>query len=737
MLKLKNVSKYYYQNGVIAEGFSKVSLELHIGEFVVITGESGSGKSTLLNVLSGLDSYEDGEMYINGEETSHYTEEDYLEYRRKYVSNIFQNFNLVNSYSVYENIELAMLLNGCTKSECKEKVNNLIKEVGMEKFRNAKVSKLSGGQKQRVAIARALANDTPIIVADEPTGALDSKSAKGIVELLSKISKNKLVIVVTHNKKEIEEYATRLITMHDGKILENRVVKKINDDSLLEEKELKSINEIGKFRLALKNAFNLPVKFILMTVIFLLIVMALATNYSSFQVAENEESLTSYNDYFYDYQDRRIIVTKKDKSIFSEEDYNKINSINGIDYLVKFDLYNDYVIGIYNNKMYLNGRINTDKIDKVDVGRIPVNQNEVVIKGNKDNYYIGELQEELFNNTYSINTNNKYKNIKIVGIIYNEDENNYVLDYNFEFYVNDYLKEDLKSYISKDYIKTKFIINNHYFGYRDDEEEYLNVDMLDGLNSGECIVKDDLNSYCKNNSCLNNIVNIKVNNIYYEDSLELNVKDIYNKNNSNNLINKKYEDLENVIFISKEDYNRLFNKGNFQSSVYVKEIKDIKNIKKDLNDLGYDTLVLRESKKDDAKTIMQIFKIFRLILIIVLVVALFFISYFIIKLIYKSRNSYYTTLRTLGSTKKVCINILRKELVILATISYILFAIFMILVYKNVINVEFFKEMILYLSIREYVIIYLILIFVSVLISFRYGRKVFKDSIIKTYGEKI
>ena len=118
MLKLKNVSKYYYQGGVIAAGFTKVNLELHLGEFVVITGESGSGKSTLLNVLSGLDTYEDGEMFINGEETSHYTEENYLEYRRKYVSNIFQNFNLVNSYTVYENIELALLMNGKTQKGC-------------------------------------------------------------------------------------------------------------------------------------------------------------------------------------------------------------------------------------------------------------------------------------------------------------------------------------------------------------------------------------------------------------------------------------------------------------------------------------------------------------------------------------------------------------------------------------------------------------------------------------------
>ena len=112
MLKLKNVSKFYYSKGVIASGFSKVNLELNMGEFVVITGESGSGKSTLLNVLSGLDTYEEGEMYINGEETSHYGGSDFEEYRKKYVSNIFQNFNLVNSYTVYQNIELVLLLNG-------------------------------------------------------------------------------------------------------------------------------------------------------------------------------------------------------------------------------------------------------------------------------------------------------------------------------------------------------------------------------------------------------------------------------------------------------------------------------------------------------------------------------------------------------------------------------------------------------------------------------------------------
>lgn len=169
MLELKNVSKFYYNKGVIASGFTKVNLKLKIGEFVAITGESGSGKSTLLNVISGLDSYEEGEMYIDGKETSHYTEKDFENFRRRYISNIFQTFNLVNSYTVYQNIELVLLLNGYKKRKIKKKVLELIKKVDLYKFRNTKVSKLSGGQKQRVAIARALAKETPIIIADEPT----------------------------------------------------------------------------------------------------------------------------------------------------------------------------------------------------------------------------------------------------------------------------------------------------------------------------------------------------------------------------------------------------------------------------------------------------------------------------------------------------------------------------------------------------------------------------------------
>ena len=131
-------------------GITKVNLELKLGEFVVITGESGSGKTTLLNVISGLDNYQEGEMYINDKKTCYYSKKDFEEYRKKYVANVFQNFNLVNSYTVYQNVELPLLLSGYKKEEIREKILDMIDKVGLTKFKNTKISKLSGGQRQKV-----------------------------------------------------------------------------------------------------------------------------------------------------------------------------------------------------------------------------------------------------------------------------------------------------------------------------------------------------------------------------------------------------------------------------------------------------------------------------------------------------------------------------------------------------------------------------------------------------------
>ena len=335
MIKLKNVSKYYYNKGIIASGFIKVSLNLNIGEFVAITGESGSGKSTLLNVISGLDSYEEGEMYIAGQETSHYTEKDFQDYRRKYIANIFQNFNLVNNYTVYQNVELVLLLNGEKSKNVRKKVLELIKKVDLYKFRNTKVSKLSGGQKQRVAIARALAKDCPILVADEPTGSLDQRSARGIIKLLSEISHDKLVIIVTHNYEQVEEYVTRKITMHDGRILEDKHLKEVEPKEIEVTKEYKDITLSSKIKLARRNAFSILPKFLLILAVYLFIVASLMGEYSYFKKDEYIQSKSGYNGFFQNTSDTRIILKKEDKTPFTEEDYTNIKKIPNVDILFK------------------------------------------------------------------------------------------------------------------------------------------------------------------------------------------------------------------------------------------------------------------------------------------------------------------------------------------------------------------------------------------------------------------
>jgi len=279
MIRLRNVSKYYYSKGIIASGISKVNLDLDVGEFVVITGESGSGKSTLLNVISGLDTYEEGEMYIEGHETSHYAASDFEAYRRKYISCIFQSFNLINSYTVYQNVALAMQIDGCEHSVIKSRVRELLGKVGLSEFENRKVSKLSGGQKQRVAIARALARDTKILVADEPTGNLDSESAEGIVELLTEIAADRLVVVVTHNFEQFKDRATRVIKMHDGKIVEDTYTGRhlhasaasSQEHAADDEPKRRHMSYAAQLGLGIRNTFNLPAKFLLLLLVFLFV----------------------------------------------------------------------------------------------------------------------------------------------------------------------------------------------------------------------------------------------------------------------------------------------------------------------------------------------------------------------------------------------------------------------------------------------------------------------------------
>jgi ABC-type lipoprotein export system ATPase subunit len=224
MITLREVSKFYYTKTSVVLGLRRVNLEFHKGEFVAITGESGSGKSTLLNVISGMDTYEGGEMYINGEETSLYGDAQWEHYRRRKISFVYQSYQLIDSYTALENVMSVIMIshNGVfNESQAKEKALACLKQVGLEGHARQKASHMSSGQKQRLGIARALAKDTDIIVADEPTGNLDSENGMQVMKLLHDLSKDKLVIVVTHNYEQAAPYVTRRIRMHEGDVVED------------------------------------------------------------------------------------------------------------------------------------------------------------------------------------------------------------------------------------------------------------------------------------------------------------------------------------------------------------------------------------------------------------------------------------------------------------------------------------------------------------------------------------
>ena len=226
MIKLDQVSKIYNNDGVTAIGIQNVSLEFNLGEFVAITGESGSGKSTLLNVVSMMDSYEEGELFIDDKSTVDFSRKDFADYRANYVSFIFQEYNLVDSFTVLDNVMLPLLSRGYPRKEAKRIALESIEKVGLTKVRNHKATHLSGGEKQRTVIARALVSNTPIIACDEPTGNLDSETAVQVIELLKEISPGKLILYVTHDYSSIEHVATRHIQMNDSHVQSDTLLEK-------------------------------------------------------------------------------------------------------------------------------------------------------------------------------------------------------------------------------------------------------------------------------------------------------------------------------------------------------------------------------------------------------------------------------------------------------------------------------------------------------------------------------
>ena len=776
-IELKKVSKYYADNDTVSMGFSRIDLDLDIGEFVAITGESGSGKSTLLNVISGLDTYEEGEMFVCGEDTASYGTDEYETYRKTYIGNIFQDYNLINSYTVYQNIEAVMLISRKKKKECKVRINELIDQVGLSMYRNTKVSKLSGGQKQRVAIARALAKNAPIIVADEPTGNLDSASAEAVMETLAKVSKDKLVIIVTHNYEQAEPYVTRKITMHDGKIVEDKRVDNVDAEGELSVDQLYDklaaaagssstqsevlvpgkMKKSSELRLGVRNTFNLPAKFILLFIVYFFVSTAVLGQYATTKNSMHESSMLGSNTYFVNTSPDRLILKKADESCFTESDFAAVKSTPNINYIVKNDIAIDNGVRIGLGEYYAEGPVvSVDQLkeEEITYGHMPQNDYEIVIRldsatdafirvANNGDEYIGmpvDLTDMKQTQTYIFK-----EDVTIAGIILNNDLNENS-DFSIYGYSTIYASDAVSSELHLSMMAAASNAVLDFAGAKVRNDYGRAVYSSPKVPDGKVYLFENQLYYYDNKEAEGKDFSLSIKNRFYESEGKYKVDKIITDINCWRLVGipvDEYNTYLNCVFISENDFRELFDKGFYQISAFMINEQESDTTQKALNDKGFTTMAIKDSLSDATGGFGGVIDLMSYGRLALEFLVLFFIAYAVIRIIMRSRNSYYSTLRILGASKKNTYNILKVELVLMMAVAYSIDVLFAVLVNKGKLQeitgaeMEEATKLLYYLTPLDYGILGALLLIMSLLIANRYSRHIFEKSAMMTIREGV
>ena len=302
MLKLVNIRKNYYAGSTTVEALNGVSIEFRKNEFVSVLGQSGCGKTTLLNIIGGLDKYTEGDLIINGKSTKLFKDRDWDNYRNHSIGFIFQSYNLIPHQSVLSNVELALTLSGVSKAERRRRASEALDKVGLSDQKNKRPNEMSGGQMQRVAIARALVNNPEILLADEPTGALDSETSVQIMDLLKEIAKDRLVIMVTHNPELAQKYSTRIVRLLDGKIIDDTMPYSSENDECEEKKSEKrpSMSFLTALSLSLNNLMTKKARTFLTSfagsigIIGIALILSLSSGVNAYIKNVEENTLASY-----------------------------------------------------------------------------------------------------------------------------------------------------------------------------------------------------------------------------------------------------------------------------------------------------------------------------------------------------------------------------------------------------------------------------------------------------------
>lgn len=733
MLRLENVSKYYYSSSSVTCALRRLNLEFKVGEFVAITGESGSGKTTLLNILSGLDTYEDGELYFNNKPTSSFDDDDWEKYRKEEIAFIFQSYNLIDSYSVYENVLTAYLIDGVERKDAKEKVLELLKLVGLENDIHKKAVKLSGGQKQRLSIARALAKETNIIVADEPTGNLDVENGKIVLDVLKKVSKNKLVIVVTHNQAQIEPYITRRIRLHDGDIVLDEKISEVNNFEVLEKKINKNNKEVKTaLSFAYTNIYSQPKKALLMLLLMLVTTFATFIFIGNFKMNIDESKTKHVTDTFFtNFDDTRLLVKRNDDAIITDEIINqaKVSNVSSVE---KYDLITD--INYYRQtdyKMIYGGSLTdpdpftgvshfidsssivlTDDShfmrsssslseDMLACGRLPNDSYEMVVYTD-DLSLLNTVEVVLFKNSRKWGADSWLQyNLKIVGILKEPTNQAYFSD--------DICKlMEISQYgIS---VQIWYRIKNHYT-YKRYDYRFTKVALDPNIGDCDFSFPSSTRSVLKDAPFNENEMNGSV---VFESFL---LNKHYKLNLDKDLIVSK-----DAIGISKDMLDLIYDevKDKTQFAIFCEDYAYINNVTRELKTLGYDAISCFKVSVTGYSTNKVIM---RYVNLIVSVVGVIVINAFIILLGYailKVKKNDYVIFKMIGMNNSLCKKISYFEILIYCLIANIILLIVATLVNNYTTN-NLIINMFKYIRFYDYLIVLGVILLTSYLLGNKFS----------------
>lgn len=680
MIELKNVNKFYTNNGITNIGLHNISLNLSKNEIVVITGESGSGKSTLLNVITKIDNFDEGEIYYKGNETAYFSISEMDDFRKNKVGFIFQNYNILDSYTVLDNVMLPLLLKGMPKNDARAQAMLLIKKVGLAGREKHRGTKLSGGEKQRCVIARALASDCEILACDEPTGNLDSETAREIINLIKEVANDKLVLIVTHNFPEVEDIATRVLKMADGKIVEDIVIEtKEQDENIELNLDYVPLPKKVIWNVAKNNMLFTPRKTILASIMFFVIAFCFLFICQLVVTLMKQDMVYSeFNNTF----ENHLFVYKPLADSFSESELDGYNyTINGFgnqDYAVSY-------IGQEHLDLYYTKEVPNAKLVE---GRLPENEYEFVVAINETKKNDVNRIKKCLNNYLSLSEyNNLVTKFKLVGILTYEskytqsmfatkcDKLGNVIDMSsayYDLYINDSIM-DLKITHRTDITKPVLSLPLAY-----------NTDKA--------------------------LISLKVYNLYDYDNIEI-----------------KYEITNTAELLIPIDGT--FDLEPYFANVFVPENK-IEKVTKELESKGF--VVIYPIHNAEASPLMKFVMEF-LALIVVLefgayLIGIFFIVYVILSKIYSSRVKDYEIIRTLGVTKKDMSKIVNIELLLIGMgVSVFAYFVFNGLVFASD-ALSFLK----YIGFTTIIAYFAVMFMFTYLMAKRFNKRLFKFTVRKS-----